>query len=112
MLIAWPSLSQNAIVKLPFDVAKKVALDLEELDRLREVEVIQDLQINNYKEQVWTLGEISREKSGQIALLNRNLQLIENQLEAEKASKPKLKRGPWILAVMGALGVGFMAGSM
>jgi hypothetical protein len=111
-VIAWPSLSQNVTVNLPFEVAKMVALDLEELDRLREVEGIQNLQIETYKAQVWTLGEISREKSKQIELLKDNIQLLEVQLEAEKTSKPKLKRGPWILAVIGALGVGFIAGSI
>jgi hypothetical protein len=114
-LIAWPGYSQRDTikpVKLSIYVGQRILIDLEELDQYRLLVPLLEESTANLKEQIRTYKEIDKERVLQNELLNKNIQLLKVQLIAEKAKKPKLKTTPIILAIIGAAGLGFIAGSM
>jgi hypothetical protein len=110
MLISSPIFSQNDTVKLPFEIAKKIALDLEEKDRLQSVQKVNTLIIANLKEQNSTLSLQSENKSTQLVLLRDSYNILKTQLEAEKAKKPGSNWLVWALATLAAFGGGFVLG--
>lgn len=110
MLTVLPVLSQEDTVKLPYSIAKKAAIDLEELDRLKLMESINQLKLANYLNQLEIITQQSRNKSLQIEMLNHSLQLYKTQYAAEKARKPKSNWVTWTLAVIAAFGGGIVVG--
>lgn len=109
MLLFLPIFSQSdTIVKLPFSVAKKIALDLVEKDRLEAVERVNVLQISNLKEQINSLEITVDKKDLQLGLLNKNITILDTQLEAEKMKKPK-PQFLWYLLIAAA---GYIVGSL
>ena len=98
-------------VILDFEIGKFIALDLEELDRLKEVDTINRSLISNLKAQVEVFKEVSQSKSNQINLLQETKSVLEAQLEAEKLNKPKSKWLVWTLAVISAGGTGYIIGN-
>ncbi len=112
MLISLSIFSQEDTVKLPFEIAKKIALDMEEKDRLQAVDKVNTLIIANLKEQNNTLFLQSENKSAQLALLRNSYSILQSQFEAAKAKKPKSNWFVWALATLAALGTGFIAGSI
>lgn len=112
MLIASSGISQEDTVKLPFSVAKKVALDLEELDRLKAVDKVNTLELAKYAQLTEGLQQISKDKSLQINLLQRSVELWKSQYEAEKAKKPKNTVWEKIGIGAGAFLLGFFVASV
>jgi hypothetical protein len=113
MLIPLLCFSQEGIgnkVILDFEIAKMIAFDLEEKDRLVIVDSVKTIQIQNLNKQVEVLEEVSGSKSTQISLLYDTNQILQSQLEAEKLNKPKSKWFTWVLAVIGAFGTGYILG--
>lgn len=110
MLIALPAFSQEDTVKLPISTAKKVALDLIELDELREISLVNNLIISKFKIsdglQKATIGD----QRIQIQLLQSSLKITEVQLKSEK--KKKVGVFKQILLVLGAAGVGYVVGTL
>jgi hypothetical protein len=98
-------------VVLDFDIAKLIALDLEEFDRLVVVDSINKIEIKNLNSQVGLLESAYSDKSSQIGLLSNTIQILNSQLEAEKLNKPKSNWFTWALAVIAAGGLGFVIGS-
>ena len=107
---AFPVLSQEDTVKLPFSVAKQVALDLEELDRLRAVDKVNTLELAKYQELVKGLEQNVQDRTTQASLLERSIQLWKTQYESEKAKKPEDNTLAWILRCLSAAAVGFVIG--
>ena len=99
-------------VVLDFDIAKLVALDLEEKDRLVVVDSINKIEIKNLNSQIGLLEIAYNDKSSQIGLLSNTIQILNSQLEAEKLNKPKSNWFTWTLAVIAAAGTGFVIGSL
>ena len=114
MQIALVCTSQDDTNKvvLDFNIAKLVALDLEEKDRLVVVDSINKIEIKNLNSQVGLLESAYSDKSSQIGLLSNTIQILNSQLEAEKLNKPKSNWFTWALAVVAAGGAGFVIGSM
>jgi len=112
MLTAWPTLSQEDTVRLSVKVARSVAIDLIDLDRLRASEPIYLSMISNYKGQINNLIDVSKLKTDQNFLLSRNIEILESQLVTEKSRKPKIKILPWILGIISAGGLGYILGSI
>lgn len=110
MLIPFVSSSQDDTNKvvLDFEIAKLIALDLEELDRLVVVDSVNTIKIQNLNRQIVVLEEVSGSKSNQISLLYDTTQILKAQLEAEKLNKPKSKWVTWALAVVAAFGTGYI----
>ena len=109
MLTAWPALSQTDTVKLPFDIAKRVALDLVELDELRKIVAIDDLIINKYKESYSLQEQTIYNQKQQLQLLLKNIGITESQLKAEQERKPGWFRE--FIFLLAAGGLGFIIGS-
>ncbi len=109
MLIAWPVLSQEDTVKLPFDIAKQVALDLVELDELRATDLINTIIISKYKSADQLQKQTISDQDQQLQLILKNLGITESQLKAEKAKKPGWFRQFVILLAAG--GVGYLIGA-
>jgi len=110
MLIALPIFSQEDTVKLPISIAKKVALDLIELDELREVALVNNLIISKYKTSDGLQSSTIEDQKDQIELLKSNLKITEVQLTSEKKKKTGVFKQ--ILMVLGAVGIGYLAGSL
>jgi len=110
MLIALPIFSQEDTVKLPISTAKKIALDLIELDELKQVTLVNDLIISKYKTTDHLQKKTIADMRIQIQLLQSNIKIIEVQLKSEKKKKPGLFKQ--ILLILGAAGVGYVAGSL
>jgi len=110
MLIAWPVLSQEDTVKLPFDIAKRVALDLVELDELRQTDLINTLIIGKYKVSDGLQKQTISDQDQQIQLIFKNLGITETQLKAEKDKSPGWFRQ--FLILLGAAGFGYLMGSI
>jgi len=109
MLTALPALSQEDTVKLPFDIAKRVALDLVELDELRATTLINTLIISKYKSADVLQEQTISDQEQQLQLIFKNLGITETQLKAEKDKKPGwFKR---FLILIGAAGVGYVIGA-
>ncbi len=110
MLIALPALSQEDTVKLPFHVAKRVALDLVELDELRQTGLIDNLIISKYKASDLLQKQTISDQEQQLKLLLKNLGITEVQLKAEQDKKPGwFKR---FLVLLGVGGLGYILGSL
>lgn len=112
MLMCLPIFSQEDTVKLPFSIAKKIALDLVEKDRLQAVDLVNTLKISNLKEQVATYSSQSHSKTSQLKLLQDSYKILQSQYEAEKMKKPKNNWFMWALATIAAFGSGFVIGSL
>jgi len=110
MLIALPIFSQEDTVKLPISIAKKVAIDLIELDELREVTLVNNLIISKYKTSDGLQRNTIEDQKNQIELIKSNLKIAEVQLTSEK--KKKLGLFKQILMIVGAAGVGYILGSI
>jgi len=110
MLIALPIFSQEDTVKLPISIAKKVALDLIELDELREFTLVNNLIISKYKTSNILQQSTISDQINQIQLLQSNLKITEVQLNSEKKKKPGLFKR--ILLVVAAAGVGYIIGAL
>lgn len=111
MLIPFLCYSQDDTdnkVILDFEIAKLIALDLEEFDRLKQIDSLNIGFIGNLKEQITIFQEVSTSKTNQINLLQETKAILEAQLEAEKLNKPKSKWLNWMLAVIGAFGAGYI----
>lgn len=93
-------------------MATEIAVDLNRLDRVESLNQLQGHMIENLKDQVKTLTEKTLNQAEQISLLNSTNDILEAQLEAERAKDPKA--GFWKLAwralVAGA--IGFVVGSL
>jgi len=110
MLIASPIFSQEDTVRLPISIAKQVAVDLIELDELRELSFVNHIIISKYKTSDITLKETIAAQQEQLSLLNSNLRITEVQLTSEKKKKTGIFKQ--ILMVVGAVGVGYIMGSL
>lgn len=110
MLIACPALSQEDTVKLPFDIAKRVALDLVELDELRQTSLIDNLIISKYKSSDLLQKQTISDQDQQLKLLLKNLGITEVQLKAEQDKQPGWFKK--FLIILAAGGVGFLFGSL
>ena len=110
MLIALPIFSQEDTVKLPISIAKKVALDLIELDELREFTLVNNLIISKYKTSNILQQSTISDQINQIQLLQSNLKITEVQLTSEKKKKPGLFKQ--ILMIVAAAGVGYIIGTL
>ena len=110
MLIALPIFSQEDTVKLPISIAKKVALDLIELDELREFTLVNNLIISKYKTSNILQQSTISDQINQIQLLQSSLKITEVQLTSEKKKKPGLFKQ--ILMIVGAAGVGYIIGTL
>ena len=108
MLIAWPTLSQEDTVKLPFHIAKRVALDLVELDELRQTGLIDNLIISKYKASDLLQKQTISDQEQQLKLLLMNLGITETQLKAEQDKKPGWFKQ--FIVLLGAAGVGYVIG--
>lgn len=110
MLTALPALSQTDTVKLPFEIAKRVALDLVELDELRETTIINSLIISKFKASSQLLEQTIADQEQQLQLIFKNLGITETQLQAEKDKNPTwFKR---FIILLGVGGLGFLLGSI
>lgn len=101
--------TDNKVV-VDFEIGKFILLDLEELDRFRELETVNQDISRNLKQQIEYLNRISNEKTNQISLLQDTNSILKTQLEAEKLNKPKSNWLTWSLAVLAAFGTGFILG--
>ena len=110
MLTAWPALSQEDTVRLPFNIAKRVALDLVELDELRQITLVDNLIISKYKSSDLLQKQTISDQEQQLQLLLKNLGITEVQLKSEKKKKAGLFKQ--ILLILGAAGLGYVAGSL
>lgn len=85
-------------------------MDLIELDELREISLVNNLIISKFKItdglQKTTIGD----QRIQIQLLQSSLKITEVQLKSEK--KKKVGVFKQILLILGAAGVGYVAGSL
>ena len=106
IVTAFPGLSQEDTIRLPFSVAKQVALDLEELDRLRAVDKVNSLELAKYRSLVEGLEKTIQDRETQVSLLHRSVQLRKTQYDSEKAKKPKFSF--WQKVKIGC--AGFLAG--
>jgi hypothetical protein len=96
---------------LDFEVAKKVALELVDYDRLREVDSLQRLSIYNLKTQISLLEDISNVKSEQIMYLENTQKILEMELKFARETPKKSNWLTWSLAVLGAFGTGYFIGT-
>ena len=110
MLIALPVFSQEDTVKLPISTAKKIALDLIDLDELRQITLVNDLIISKYKTTDHLQKKTIADQRNQIQLLQSNINITEVQLKSEK--KKKLGLFKQILMLAGAAGVGYIVGTL
>lgn len=111
LLIAWKGTSQeDTTVKIPVSTAKQIALDLVDLDRLRALQPVSELELQKYRELTETLSNQSQNKSVQIELLKRNNKSLELELQAEKKKKTPLIEK--VIYGVGIFAVGFLAGSI
>lgn len=116
MLIALGARSQSVTKKddpisFPFWMVQEIALDLEDLDAFRKVEMVNSLIISNLKEQLSVLSKRDQLHVEQKELLQNTIDIIRNQYEAEKLKKPKSNWFVWLLATIAAFGSGFVVAS-
>ena len=96
-------------VSFPFWMAREIALDLEEKDRLQQEVQLLWLEKETLARLVSALEQKDRNRLLQLELFEKNMGLLEIQLQAEK----KINKGDWItwiLRVLGAFGAGFLLG--
>ena len=96
-------------VSFPFWMAREIALDLEEKDRLQQEVQLLWLEKETLARLVSALEQKDRNRLLQLELFEKNKGLLEIQLQAEK----KINKGDWItwiLRVLGAFGAGFLLG--
>ena len=116
MLTALGARSQNDTKKddpiiFPFWMVQEIALDLEDLDALRKVEIVNTLLIANLKEQISVHVQMNKIHTDQKALLQNTISILTTQYEAEKLKKPKSNWFVWMLATIAAFGGGFVVAS-
>lgn len=96
-------------VSFPFWMAREIALDLEEKNRLQQEVQLLWLEKETLARLVSALEQKDRNRLLQLELFEKNKGLLEIQLQAEK----KINKGDWItwiLRVLGAFGAGFLLG--
>ena len=96
-------------VSFPFWMAREIALDLEEKNRLQQEVQLLWLEKETLARLVSALEQKDRNRLLQLELFEKNMGLLEIQLQAEK----KINKGDWItwiLRVLGAFGAGFLLG--
>ena len=112
MLTALAGYSQEDTVKLPFSVARQIALDLEELDGLRQLERVNSLELAKYERLTADLEQVVTDRGLQLNLLKENLKSLQVQLGSEKAKKPKKNTLSWIFRCAGVFAVGYLVGNI
>lgn len=90
-------------------MAKLVALDLVELDRLKEVEGLNALLLEKYKLALLKSQQQGSNKTLQIQYLKNSLELTEAQLKARKPQKQNLFNK--IMIFLGLIAAGYIVGS-
>ena len=96
-------------VSFPFWMAREIALDLEEKNRLQQEVQLLWLEKETLARLISALEQKDRNRLLQLELFEKNMGLLEIQLQAEK----KINKGDWItwiLRVLGAFGAGFLLG--
>lgn len=91
-------------------MAQLVGLELLELDRLKEVNELNEVMLENYKLSLLKSQQIGSSKSLQIYLLKNNLEMAEAQLKARKEENPKLINR--IMIFLGIFAAGYLAASI
>ena len=109
---ATPDSLDTRPITFPFWMVKEMAIDLAEKDRLQALQLATDLELQIYAERITGFEKVIQAKDLQLGLLEKNNVSLTVQLEAEKAKKPKDKTFLWILRLIGAAAVGFVAGSL
>jgi hypothetical protein len=112
MWIALPLYSQEDTIKLPYSIAQRIAIDLEELDRVTEILQVNTLLISNLKLQNNNLEQQNEERTRQIELLQLNTKILEGQFKAEQLKKKNGGWFIWLLASVAAFGSGYVLGSL
>lgn len=116
MLLSLGARSQNDTKKddpiiFPFWMVQEIALDLEDLDALRKVDMVNTLIISNLKQQLSDFMRMDKIHEEQKALLQNSISILRTQYEAEKLRKPKSNWFIWLLASIAAFGGGFVVAS-
>ena len=106
--LRMPSL--NTPISFPFWMVKAIALDLEEKERLEEETQILALEVETYRKLLASLEQKDRQRILQLGLLEKNLNLVQEQLRAERQSTKPDRTLTWLLRLLGALGAGFLLG--
>jgi hypothetical protein len=89
-----------------------VALDLVELNRMKEEEIVQQAMLENLQISLVKASQVNESKTKQILLLEDSLDLLKFQLDiVQKKKIPRQKILPWILATGAAFGAGFILAS-
>ncbi len=99
-------------VTLPFWVAKEIALDLEEKDRLERIVTVQVSEISNLKGQISTYDLVLTGKNASIELKDRFISILEVQLESERAKKVSKYGFNDLLIDLGKVALGMLIGGL
>lgn len=93
-------------------MAREIALDLLEKERLEAAEKLWALELGTYKELVAGWERSGLQKDLQIKLLQEQQVLLATQLESEKIKKPRKDSFSWFMLLLGALGAGVLLGAI
>ena len=97
-------------VSFPFWMAQAIALDLEEKDRLENEVRLLGLEKETLVYLVKGLEQKDRNRLLQLELSEKNISLLEVQLQAEREIRKEDGWMLWALRLLGALGAGFLLG--
>lgn len=97
-------------VVFPFWMAREIALDLSEKERLEALAEVTDLQLLNYGILVEGLERQQDALGLQLVLERKRIGILELELKMERERKPGKGTFVWVLRLIGALGVGYFLG--
>ena len=99
-------------VTFPFWMAKAIALDLEEKNRLEQEVQLLVLEKETLEDLVEDLEKKDQGRRLQLELLEKNQNLLEVQLQAGRKTEKGEGWVLWTLRLLAALGTGFILGNL
>lgn len=99
-------------VEFPFWMVQQIALDLNEKDRLTDINRLQSQEIALLETQISNLSAQLGQKEQQFELQKGIAERWKLRYEMEVAKVPEDNTWSWIWKVIGALGIGYLLGNV